>query len=383
MKYVGPVGVPVPTGTRPKNMYKDENLAAGIEGSCVPAEPFDSLQTEIENVIKAAGLTPSSDDYTQLKQAITKLMPDLSALALKARKLNTTAPLTGGGDLTADRTIGISAATETATGAVALASLLETVAGIIGTKAVHPAGLKSALGYYVPTARKITTSYPLAGGGALTGDCTITINTASESVKGAVALATAAETVTGTLATKAIHPAGLASALGYYVPETRKINTQVPLTGGGVLSGDLTLGVSSAAAATATANGTVGGWVKLAADNAAETVRNMAATPAGVAAQITKAPAVLRAWAFVNANGSIARSYNVAGIVKKSAGRYEITLAAAAPDTSYLIFPIPMGDSEMAWLDRGIAITTTKFQLVTANSTGLAFDARFAFNIVY
>ena len=61
------------------------------------------------------------------------------------RLINTTAPLTGGGDLSADRTLAITAATETATGAVELATAAETATGTDTTRAVHPAGLASVL----------------------------------------------------------------------------------------------------------------------------------------------------------------------------------------------------------------------------------------------
>lgn len=62
-----------------------------------------------------------------------------------SRLINTTAPLTGGGDLSADRTLAISAATETATGAVELATVAEATAGADTTRAVTPAGLAAAV----------------------------------------------------------------------------------------------------------------------------------------------------------------------------------------------------------------------------------------------
>ena len=61
------------------------------------------------------------------------------------RKLNTTAPLTGGGDLSTDRTLGVSSATESARGVVELATATETSAGTDSSKAVHPAGLRAAI----------------------------------------------------------------------------------------------------------------------------------------------------------------------------------------------------------------------------------------------
>lgn len=79
MDYVYPIGLPVPAGPRPKNVYQDENLAAGIEGSCVPAKHFDATQSEIINVIEKAGLTPDGEDYTQLYQALINMFPNKKA----------------------------------------------------------------------------------------------------------------------------------------------------------------------------------------------------------------------------------------------------------------------------------------------------------------
>ena len=94
------------------------------------------------------------------------------------RTLTTTAPITGGGDLSANRTIGVSVATETATGVVELATSGETTTGTDLTRAVHAAGVKAALDArnIVSTARAVNTTAPLAGGGALTGDLTLTLS---------------------------------------------------------------------------------------------------------------------------------------------------------------------------------------------------------------
>ena len=63
----------------------------------------------------------------------------------------------------------------------------------------------------VPETRQVNTNGPLTGGGALTGDLTLDINQASETVDGTVELATSAETIAGTDNTRAVHPAGLAT----------------------------------------------------------------------------------------------------------------------------------------------------------------------------
>ena len=63
----------------------------------------------------------------------------------------------------------------------------------------------------VPETRQVNTNGPLTGGGTLTGDLTLDINQASETVDGTVELATSAETIAGTDNTRAVHPAGLAT----------------------------------------------------------------------------------------------------------------------------------------------------------------------------
>jgi hypothetical protein len=72
---------------------------------------------------------------------------------------------------------------------------------------------------------------------------------------------------------------------GEMTPLNRLINTASPLSGGGSLGEDLTLAISAASAATTTADGSAGSAVY--AKDSDATSRNKAATPAGVAAQIT------------------------------------------------------------------------------------------------
>ncbi len=61
-----------------------------------------------------------------------------------ARSISTTAPLTGGGDLSANRTLAVSAASDTAAGVVELATTAETVTGTDTARAVTPAGAAAA-----------------------------------------------------------------------------------------------------------------------------------------------------------------------------------------------------------------------------------------------
>lgn len=81
------------------------------------------------------------------------------------RTISTTAPLTGGGDLSANRTFAIPAATD-------------SVAGYM-TAADH-----TTLTASCPTTRTISTTAPLTGGGSLAANRTISIPAATDSVNG-------------------------------------------------------------------------------------------------------------------------------------------------------------------------------------------------------
>ena len=69
MKYAPPVGA-----SNPDEGYVNENLAAGIEGSPVPAEAIEPPMREIVHVIKQAGLVPDDKDLTQLYLAVQKII---------------------------------------------------------------------------------------------------------------------------------------------------------------------------------------------------------------------------------------------------------------------------------------------------------------------
>jgi len=62
----------------------------------------------------------------------------------KALTISTTAPLTGGGDLSTNRSLAVSAASDTAAGVVELATTAEVVTGTDTERAVTPAGLAAA-----------------------------------------------------------------------------------------------------------------------------------------------------------------------------------------------------------------------------------------------
>jgi len=84
-------------------------------GSFGSASNVATFSVNGKGLTTAAGNTP-----IQIAEAqVTNLTTDLAAKAIATRAINTTAPLTGGGDLSADRTLGISAATTSAAGSLA------------------------------------------------------------------------------------------------------------------------------------------------------------------------------------------------------------------------------------------------------------------------
>lgn len=78
MKYAPPIGQ---EAQGEEAHYVDGNPELGILGSPVPAAAIEQGQRELLHVIKQAGFTPSSEDLTQLFQAIGKLISDKVPIA--------------------------------------------------------------------------------------------------------------------------------------------------------------------------------------------------------------------------------------------------------------------------------------------------------------
>lgn len=82
MKYAPPIG----QEAQGENAhYIDGNPELGILGSPVPAAAIEQGQRELVHVIKQAGLTPSSEDLTQLFQAIGKLISQRVPIATQEK----------------------------------------------------------------------------------------------------------------------------------------------------------------------------------------------------------------------------------------------------------------------------------------------------------
>lgn len=97
---------------------------------------------------------------------VTNLVSDLAAKAPTARQILTGTGLSGGGDLTADRTL---TATDATTGAKGIVQLAGDLAGTAASPTVP--GLTSK----APTSRQVIAGTGLSGGGDLTADRTLTV----------------------------------------------------------------------------------------------------------------------------------------------------------------------------------------------------------------
>ena len=67
---------PTTQGSDPQGRYIDRNVDAGIFGTVINATVFNQIGDENDNLIKAAGLTPSNKEVNQWLKAIQKLYGD-------------------------------------------------------------------------------------------------------------------------------------------------------------------------------------------------------------------------------------------------------------------------------------------------------------------
>jgi hypothetical protein len=220
------------------------------------------------------------------ESSVSGLVADLLALTVavvakvsSTRVVGTLAPLSGGGDLSADRTLsllddgvtdaklrnsaGTSVIGRSLSGSgdpadIAAGSdgdVLRRAAGVLGFGTIPASSVIGA----VPAARAVNTTAPLSGGGDLSADRTLSL--LDDGVTDAKLRNSAGTSVIGRSAGTSGDPAditagadgdvlrrsggvlgfGPASGLSGVVPTTRLINTTAPLSGGGDLSADRTL----------------------------------------------------------------------------------------------------------------------------------------------
>jgi Phage tail fibre repeat len=154
----------------------------------------------------------------------------VSVKANSAITISTTAPLSGGGDLSADRTLTIADGTTSVKGAV---QLTDSTSSTSTTTAATPNSVKTAYDLAnaaTPKTRLINTTAPLAGGGDLTADRTLTIADATTAVKGAVQLT---DSTSSTSTTTAATPNSVKTAYDL-------ANAALPKSGG-TMSGNIAM----------------------------------------------------------------------------------------------------------------------------------------------
>lgn len=86
-------------GATADNRFTDGDPVVPTPPTVVKDDWLNSVQEEIAHAVEAAGIVLDKEDNQQLWKAILS--------RFFGRKINTTAPLTGGGDLGADRTLGL------------------------------------------------------------------------------------------------------------------------------------------------------------------------------------------------------------------------------------------------------------------------------------
>jgi hypothetical protein len=118
----------------------DDSRITGAVQTSLNLSDLTNTTTARTNLGLGTAATTASSDYATAAQgaaANTAVQP--------ARTISTTAPLSGGGDLSANRTLSVSAATDTAAGVVELATNAETITGSDTTRVVTPSGFSAGV----------------------------------------------------------------------------------------------------------------------------------------------------------------------------------------------------------------------------------------------
>lgn len=185
--------------------FSDGDPATATPPTTVTAEWLNMVQEEIVAVIAATGAGLSKADRGQLNAAIGALI--VAAAAPRARQILAGGLATGGGDLTTDRTITVSAASDAEAIAGALSNkaltphsgaalvadrvaalvasapaalnTLKELADALGDDPNFAATINAALAARALAARQITGAGLASGGGSLAADRTITVSAAS------------------------------------------------------------------------------------------------------------------------------------------------------------------------------------------------------------
>jgi len=219
----GPAGGSL-DGTYPNPTLSLTGVAANTYGS---ASSVPAIGVSTEGRITSATSTAIQITESQ----VTNLTTDLGNKVGTSTTISTTAPLAGGGDLSTNRTLSIADATTTVKGAV---QLTDSTSSTSTTTAATPNSVKTAYDLAnaaTPKTRLISTTAPLAGGGDLTADRTLSIADASTSVKGAVQLT---DSTSSTSTTTAATPNSVKTAYDLAAAALPK--------SGGTMSGAIAMG---------------------------------------------------------------------------------------------------------------------------------------------
>ena len=232
------------------------------------------------------------------------------------RNINTTAPLAGGGNLSADRTLSIPKATAAVDGYLAAADF-------------------TTFNNKVSTSRSISTTAPLSGGGDLSSDRTLTISQSGAGADGYLS-STDWNTFNNKVAT------------------SRTISTTAPLTGGGDLSANRTFAIPQA-------NGSTDGYL---AQGDWTTFNNK--QPAG-------------AYAVTNAVNTFLANQTIHGTLTVTNLAYQVTVItpSTTPDINF-----NLGGYQTLAMAQGITFTTSQRaagKSATIKITGASTNTTIAF----
>ena len=188
--------------------------------------PHASQHTDINDAVEAIegelGTNPKGAKAT-VKARLDDVDTAITGKVATTTTISTTAPLTGGGDLSANRTFAVSAASTSASGVVQLSDSTSTTSSVLAAtptavKAAYDAAVAS-----VQTTRTISTTAPLTGGGDLSANRTFAVSAASTSASGVVQLSDSTSTTSSVLAAT---PTAVKAAYDYATTRTSQVKKQ-------------------------------------------------------------------------------------------------------------------------------------------------------------
>ncbi len=221
---------------------------------------------------------------------------------------------------------------------------------------------------------------------------------ATETVAGIVELATAAETTTGTDATRTVHPAGLRVELDKKATKTVTSDTAPANPADGDLWYDSVGGELYVWYDSDDAGAVAGTWVRA---NPQPTPKQATASVAGVDVKLWKKTGTLlepetagdkvadatltgttcKAWVNFSGIGTVAirKAYNVNSITDNGVGEYTVNFATALSDTNYCAVVTPMAGAPGSSIVEHVSGTVSTFSMrVSFNRSAGDYDKIYA-----